>query len=384
MKKRILFINRMEPYTTGGARRVVWELGKYLARLGWDVHFFYASHRTDYPTIDGISFHRLPSPEGYFPSTYTFLLKGPKLFKKLLAKLNPDLVYDNTNPSPFIPAYLNAGEKLVVRIHHLARGDAFMLKSGIINPIATLFLEECFRLANNKHVIVDSESTLERMKSLVKRPKSLNIISPGIEPISSNHNDGAATSLVEKKKSQVLCICRMAKSKGIDYLLKAWKLVEAQNPTANLIIAGKGPQEEEFRHLLAELGLQRCKILGFIPDDVKEGLLLESEVYAFPTLIEGLPISLLEAMQYGLPIVTTSTWGAKDVVDNGINGLTVSPKTVEPLANALIELLNNKEMRTKMSLACGKMVKKYYLEEVLQKEASLLNSIYSQCRETEG
>lgn len=364
----------MEPYTPGGARRVIWELGLEMARRDWDVHFFYASHLDTPPSVPHVYFHRLPAPEGYFSSTYTFLLKGPKLFKKILREVNPDLVYDNTNPSPFLPAYFQVPTKrLIVRVHHLARKDAFMLKSGVINPLATIFFEECFRLANRRHVIVDSNSTLERLAPLVKKPKSMHIIAPGIPefPEDKKLKVGGAQG-----DGTIFCVCRMTRSKGIDHLLRAWKTVEEIRDDCRLFIAGKGPQENEFRELAHSLGLKRCQFLGFLTEAEKQVWLEKTSIYVFPTLIEGLPISLLEALRQGLPVVTTDTWGARDVVKDGENGILVPTCAPNELSAAILQLMNSPDQCAIMSKNNLKRSEQYYLDAVNEQEIQLLNEFY--------
>lgn len=363
---RILFINRMEPFTPGGARRVIWELGCEMAIRGWDVHFFYSSSIINSPKVSGITFHRVPSSKGYWPTTHSFLLKSPFFFNRVLKAVQPDIVYDNTNPSPFVPAYFITKGRLVVRIHHVARRDAFLVKSGIINPIATFIMEEFFRLANGKHLIVDSQSTLNRVIKLIKRPKSLHIINPGVSKLKRKIEE------TSKRLDSVFCICRMAKSKGIKYLLQGWQIVEKKNQKAKLIIAGEGPNESKYRIMAKTLGLKRCLILGYIEEERKEQLLRECSIYVLPTLIEGLPISLLEAMKFGLAIVTTDTWGTRDLVENGKNGIIVPPKNYRALAEAILYLMANRDEIKRISEENLKCIPNYYSEKVIDIEIEIL------------
>jgi len=371
-QKRILFINRMAPFNPGGARKVVWELGKEMAKRGWEVHFFYASHLEEHPDIPNMFFHPIKTSEDYFKMTYGFLLKGPCVFKSVLSKVKPDMVYDNANPVVFFPAYLWARDKLVVRVHHVARREVFMLKSGIINPVATYILEEFLRSYDGSRIIVDSNSTKKRIWNLVKNPDKMHVIPPGIERPSK-----PVTPIEKRISGQVVCICRMVRSKGVDYLLKAWKLVETKHPEAKLIIAGKGPQEKEFRILADNLKLKNCKFLGFISDKRKEHLLDTSMIYILPTLIEGLPLGILEAMTHNIPIITTNTWGTKDLIEDNINGLLVPPRNHIALADAIVYLLENPDIAKQMAYESLKRVKEFYIDKVNNREIELLENMLS-------
>jgi glycosyltransferase involved in cell wall biosynthesis len=366
-KKKILFINRMTPFSPGGARKVVWELGCEMARRDWEVHFFYASHLDTAPQIPNIFFHPVKSAEDYFKTTYAFILKGPPMFRRVLKEVNPDIVYDNANPTPFIPAYLFAKNKLVTRIHHIARREVFMLKSGLINPVATYLFEESIRLLDGARVIADSESTKERMKNLVKNPDRIHIIPPGIARLPK-----PPVPFENRIAGQVTCICRMVRSKGVDYLIKAWKLVEKKHPAAKLFIAGKGAQEEEFRKLARDFNLKRCEILGFISDEQKEHLLETSSISVLPTLIEGLPIGILEAMVHGLPIVSTNTWGVRDLIEHNLNGLQVPVKDHVALSKAIICLLENPHEGARMANENLRRIEDFYIDKVNDREIELL------------
>jgi len=365
--KKILFITRMAPFTPGGARKVIWELGKYMSKKNWEVHYLYGSPHLKPPCMPNIYFHPIITPEHYLKMSYAFILKGAIIYPRVIKMIKPDIIYDNTNPFPFMPAYLLSRGKIITRIHHVLRGKAFQFKSGFLNPIHTCLFEEFYRILDGEFVIVDSYSTKQRVASLIKNSSKITIIPPGI------NLKAIKPSFSEKRiNGLVISICRMAASKGIEYLLKAWKIIESTTKNGQLKLAGKGPQEKEFRKLAIKLNLRRVEFLGFISEAQKIDLLKKASVFVLPTLVEGLPIGILEAMACGIPIVSTNTFGVRDLIKDGKNGILVEPKNPSELADAILYMLKHKNKAERLAKASWQKVQDFSLDKVNHKEMMLL------------
>jgi glycosyltransferase involved in cell wall biosynthesis len=161
---------------------------------------------------------------------------------------------------------------------------------------------------------------------------------------------------------------RLRHVKGIDILIRAWakvcKKVEGEHPT--LFIAGEGSMRPELESMIGELQLENSiKLLGLVSDIPK--ILDQSHIYVQPSRQEGLSNSVLEAMSAGLPIVATRVSGNEDIVQDGINGILVEPEDPDVLANAILCLLKNKDLRDNMGKSSRDIVQKdYELDIVLQ------------------
>ena len=117
-----------------------------------------------------------------------------------------------------------------------------------------------------------------------------------------------------------------------------------------LAIAGRGEEEPRLRAQAATAGIgDRVHLLGF-RDDVAD-ILAAGDVFTMPSLSEGLPLALVEAMSFGLPVVVTGVGGVPEVVTNGVEGLIVPPSDPGALAAALGELLQNATRRQEMGAA---------------------------------
>lgn len=155
--------------------------------------------------------------------------------------------------------------------------------------------------------------------------------------------------------------------KGHTYLLRACAVVARVFPDFVLLVAGRGDQlgalEEEARSLGI---LGNIRFLGF-RDDVP-CLLQAMDVFVLPSVSEGLPLSILEAMALGKPVVASNVGGIPEVVKDGITGYLVPPKDPEPLAEKILLLLHHPQVAVYLGQSGRKRVHEAFsLEEMIQK-----------------
>jgi len=186
----------------------------------------------------------------------------------------------------------------------------------------------------------------------------------------------AVTSYRNKKANSLIIgtIARLSKQKGIKYLLHAAKRVIKQFPGVTFIIAGKGPLASQLKELSIKLGISdKVKLLGF-RNDIPE-LLSVIDIFVLPSLWEGMPNVVLEAMAAGKPVIATDTGGSKDLIDSNINGVLVEPGNSEALAEAILKLLGNPAQRQRLGESARKTVKERF---PIDKMVSKTEQIYTQ------
>ena len=133
---------------------------------------------------------------------------------------------------------------------------------------------------------------------------------------------------------------RLAEQKGHRYLLLAFPAILAGHPEARLVLAGEGPERAALEAEARRLGIDgRVLFLGH-RDDVAT-ILAALDLFAFPSLWEGMPMALLEAMSLALPVVAARGVGVDEAVTDGVTGLLVAPRDVEGTAAALLRLLRD-------------------------------------------
>jgi len=135
-------------------------------------------------------------------------------------------------------------------------------------------------------------------------------------------------------------------AKGVDILLKAWKVVVQQFPTAQLLVVGDGSLSD-YKEYVDQLGIKNnVEFLGK-RNDVNE-LYATANLFVLPSRREGMSNALLEAMMHGVPCIATNISGNQDIIEDGKNGLLVPPADIAALAKALIYLLNSAELAESM------------------------------------
>jgi len=145
-------------------------------------------------------------------------------------------------------------------------------------------------------------------------------------------------------QKSILCVARLIPGKGAVELVRALPLVQ-EMVSCRLVLAGDGPEEARLRALVADLGVSdSVQMAGHVDGAELAGLYRSADVFALPTTLpEGFPTVILEAMEAGLPIVTTRSRGPADHLVEGRHALFVPPRDPVALAASLTCLLSDRE-----------------------------------------
>jgi glycosyltransferase involved in cell wall biosynthesis len=145
---------------------------------------------------------------------------------------------------------------------------------------------------------------------------------------------------------------RLGKRKGAFDCIQAFADMPAHlRQQAELWMAGDG-EVEQARQMVAQLQLtEQVKLLGWIGTAERDRLLEQADVFVLPTNNEGLPLALIEAMCYGLPVLTTPSSGISDIVTSGKNGLLVMPGDIAAISAAMQQLVADEPLRLAMGKA---------------------------------
>lgn len=368
---RVLAVNKRAPFEGRGGEQVIWKIGERLAAEGHEVLFFTGSPQddTDIPDLDGIRFEFVETEADPTRGMIKFFLKGPTAYPRAYCEFEPDLVYDNPSPFPFHLAHLYGDVPVVSKVHAVYRRLAFSCKDHPLVKLGTVLGEETYRLARGEYFITNSESTAERLTSLVNTERNQVIANPiGIDSDEFTFN-------FRPDSRQVLALSKLSPRKGLRYLIDAWKQVEDAVPSANLVIAGSGPRRKALELRATANGLKRVEFTGFVDDEQKHELLRESTVYVLPTLYEGFGISNLEAMASGCAVVSTDTWGVKDYLQNRENGLVTPPKDSDSIGKALKQVLQHESLHERLAKRGRDTAEGYSISESIDREIHCLESI---------
>lgn len=147
--------------------------------------------------------------------------------------------------------------------------------------------------------------------------------------------------------------------KGIYYLAEAFELVLQEIPEARLTIAGCLEPEERVRRCFSASAQPSLEVWPFVSRAEIPSIYAEHEVFVLPSLMEGMPLVLLEAMASGLPIVTSESSGMTDLVEDGHDGLFVIPGDTGSLVRAITKLCRDAELRQRLGKAAQEKMRRY-------------------------
>ncbi len=194
-------------------------------------------------------------------------------------------------------------------------------------------------LVNADYVIVLGENWEKYVKGL----------SPKINTVILKNTVAKSNSIVlrNEKIFNILFMAIIDKRKGIHDLVEAAYLIVKNLPDKRLkfIIAGTGNDEIEIKKRVKELNLNSYfEFTGWITSVEKDKVLKQSHLLVLPSYNEGLPVSIVEAMSYAIPIVSTNVGSIDEAVFNGENGYLLKPGDVNNLYNSIREMIENEEL----------------------------------------
>lgn len=164
---------------------------------------------------------------------------------------------------------------------------------------------------------------------------------------------------MEGSQRAIVCVGRFVVNKGQRVLIQAMPEIIGRCPDAVLLLVGDGPARRELTELTTQLGLDgRVKFLG-TRSDVPE-ILSSAEIFAQPSFYEGIPLSVLEAMAAGKPVVATRVPGNADVIEDKRNGILVPPGDPGAMADAIASLLSEPERAKAMGARGQASVRETY------------------------
>jgi glycosyltransferase involved in cell wall biosynthesis len=230
------------------------------------------------------------------------------------------------------------------------------------------------------YVVVFSPQVGQDVRRYDRVPASrLRLVSPGvrIEELQVAATPAAARKRLGLKGFCLGTVARLEEQKGHEYLLAAVRQVLPEIPHLTLVLVGDGQRREFIQQQVEELGLTDVVRLLGTRRDVP--LILRAlDLYVQPSRWEGIPLTLLEAMGAGLPVISTRVGRAAEVIRDGECGRLVPPGDRESLAAAILELYQHPEWRREWGAqARQRIIDHYSLDTMLRQFADLYLELYT-------
>jgi glycosyltransferase involved in cell wall biosynthesis len=151
---------------------------------------------------------------------------------------------------------------------------------------------------------------------------------------------------------RVICVARLIERKGQHHLIEAVQRLAAEGVDVIVSLVGTGDSLEAYQALAHRLGVERrVEFVGYVPRESIAAHFTDAHVFALPSYNEGMAIAALEGMAAGLPVVLTRTGGTRDLVEEGVNGLTFDWADVDTLAAHLRRLATDRALVRRMGTA---------------------------------
>ena len=290
--------------------------------------------------------------------------------------------------------YLLSNPKIkIIHIHGASRGS-FIRKYLFFLISKHLFRKKVIYHIHGAeyHKFYESSSlfTKRKINYLIKKSDKIIVLSKEWKEYFSNtfHRKDIETlnnivpfvaekeNLIKDDLIKILFLGRIGQRKGTFDLLKVIsdnkeKLLEK----VEFIFGGDG-EVDKFQKFVSENRLEKLvKYKGWVNGDQKIELLKQSNIMILPSYNEGLPISLLEAMSYSLPIISTNVGGIPQILKNKTNGILVSPGNIDEIRNAILYYLNNPELLNTHVSKSYTIVNNYYPKNVFLSLKNIYKSI---------
>ena len=370
-RKKILFIITKSVW--GGAQRYVYDLAMHLPRDRFDVAVAAGGDGRLFDLLKEVGVRTIPIPAlGRNIHIYHEWRSFWEIVK-VIRRERPDVVHLNSTKAgalgaiaAFILKFLQpATYNLQPNIIFTAHGWGFHEDRRRLARAAIFFVSWLSSLWQDTIIVLDAadrataETFIPRRK-LAWIPNGIGGIDFNARPDSSGR--AAARAFLAQKIGRSIhpdtiligTIAELTKNKGLSYLIAALPVSSLSLDYRGLgsivtVVIGEGEERTRLERQIADADLgTRVFLAGFIPDAARylKGL----DIFVLPSLKEGLPYAVMEAMAAGLPVVATRVGGVPDLITDGENGLLAPPKDPQAIAAALIRLAGSPETRAQIGL----------------------------------
>jgi len=345
MKYRVVYYIESDGF--GGAEQSMFNLFRALDKNTLEPILLYHPHSGIAPFVDRVKGLEIPTIS--VPKITGLVdISGFKVMVKKLKELQPIIFHahlvTNLRCSFGIISASLAGVNAILATQHSYQKKG---ANNFFKKYKYLIYQKTISIFVDRYIAVSCQQAKHLKRSVISQDK-VEVVPNGVDvkdfSVSTNKTFLKSISNEIEGKSIILTVARLDNLKGHKYLIEAVTMV----PGAVFLIAGDGPERANFEEQARKLGVaQRIIFLGQrndIPD-----LLNICDLFVLPSLLEGLPLSILEAMAASKPVIATDIEGINEIIIDGQNGLFVPPANAHALADKINILLSDKSLAQRLS-----------------------------------
>jgi len=306
---------------------------------------------------------------------------------KILRNERPDIVHTHTSKAGILGRWAAFFVRVPVIIH-TPHGHVFWGYFGKLKTRIFILLEKISALVTDRLVMLTEQEKIDHLHFHIAPENKFSVVHSGInlDEFSNTSVDPAAMKRrlgIPEDNLIVGTVGRLTSIKGHRYLIEAARKIAGSRPDTTFVILGDGELLDELKNMVTRSDIEEnIKFLGW-RSDVAE-VMSTFDIFALPSLNEGMGRVLVEAMALGRPIVASNIGGIPDLVVDCENGYLVSVGDVESLAARIRKLLDDPEKREEMG-ECGKKIAiDYSANAMVQKIDRVYRKlVFSRCHSEE-
>lgn len=323
------------PHVVGGIGIHVHEMSKEQVKLEHDITVYTASEDVD---------SDYNANEGYYVHNFKPLVKlfgnsiiPSMLFCLMKEQLNYDVVHAHS--------HLFFATNLSAITRKLGSTPLVITNHGLNSQTAPEWLQKFYNATGARltfeaadKIICYTETEKNELINMGIKPEKIEVIHNGIDT-------DLFVPAIEPcyDKQNLLWVGRYAKGKGLEYLIEAFSILKKNYPDLTLTMVGKGPEKTHIVKKINDMNLENSVIMkDFVPNSEIVNMYHNSSVFVLPSLEEGVPRTILEAMSCGIPVVCSNLPQLTGIVGEG--GLLVPLKNPQALADGISKILTDKSL----------------------------------------
>jgi glycosyltransferase involved in cell wall biosynthesis len=365
--KILLIVFAFPPKWIGGTELATLSIANALSRKDHEVHVA-TSHDGEVYESDSeyiFKLHRIRYPKIRLIWDVIFSLK----VLKLAFDLKPDIVHAQGIGMGFTALVI----KKLLNIKYVLWGrgsDVYGDKSKTMVSKAPLI---------NACAVISLTRRMEKKLLEIHPIENSHVLPNGIDlnklETSNNNKVSRQQMNIPENVPLITFVGNLRPVKGVKYLIEALGMVLKKND-ARLLIIGDGPEREHLQSQTDQLGIrEKVTFQGKISKEEIMSYLKISDLFVLPSISEGFPNVILEAMAAGLPIVSTNFEGASEIIRDGENGFMVPVKNPTAMANVISKILDNQDIKQFMAAKNREEIVKYDWNNIIIE----LEEIYKEC-----
>lgn len=373
-KLKVLMLSHEFPPIGAGGAQTTRFIAKYVTKLGVNVNILTTrpGKELSLDHIDGYKvFYTGKIKKKYYtthiPEMCLFIASAITDLKFIIEKVNPDIVHSFfAIPSGILGLHIKNKYKIPYIVSLLgADVPGFEIGDWRLNTYHFLTKHLSKAIWNNASSLIANSFSLKELSNKFTPDLDIKIITNGVD---RNIFYPKSSSNYSTDKVNLVFASRLMMQKGIDSLIIACGILKNRGVNNfKLTVVGDGYLKGLMNSLIKKYDLKdNVDHIGWKRNDEIPEIFRESDVFILPSTMEGMSTVVLEAMSCGLPIIVTKVEGYSEILEDGVNGVTVEYGNHEKLADAIEKLIKSPKLREKMSQASIEKAKKFSWENIAE------------------